>query len=126
MTPSEITNALGQRLLALPDCPPVVWPNKNPDPLPERPYLVVQVASRRHADPTLNGTSGSWTGTLTINVVWEKNDYSTQADDLAESIRQRFKKATNANGIRVRSSEALAGYTTVTDYRVPVTIDWTS
>ncbi len=126
MKPSEILNALGQHLTGMPDCPPVIWPNKKQDPLPAKPYLVLQMASRRRVDPTLNGTSGNWVGTLSITVVWEKNTYSTQPDDLAENIRARFEKAVNAGGVRIFHSEALVGFPTDTDFRVPVSIDWTT
>lgn len=124
MTPSQVLNALGQHLVAMPGCPPVIWPNKKPATLPERPYLVVQVAGRRTFDPTLNGSSETSTGRAVIVVVHDLNAYSTQADDLAQGVKAHFPKGRLTGDLTVSLSQVLGAYATDTDWRVPVEIDW--
>lgn len=125
MTPAQVLNMLGQHLLTMPDCPATGWPNKQLQPLPEPPYLLVQMASRRTFDPTLTGTSEVSTGRAVVMVVHQKNAYSTQADDLAETVKKHFRKGPLGD-LTVRLSQVLGGYPTDTDWRVPVAIDWTT
>jgi hypothetical protein len=125
MTPAQILNTIGQHLITLPDCPPTGWPNKKLDPLPEPPYLLIQMASRKTVDPTLTGTSESSSGRLIVLIVHEKDIYSTQADNLAEAVKQHFRKGV-LGGLTIKLSQVLGGYPTDTDWRVPVAVDWTT
>jgi len=124
MTPSQVLNALGQHLMTLTNCPPVVWPNKQPATLPARPYLVVQRAARRTFDPTIDGSSETSTGRAVIVVVHDLNAYSTQADDLAALVKGHFPKGALTSDLTISLSHVLDGYPTDTDWRVPVAIDW--
>jgi hypothetical protein len=124
MTPSQILNAIGQHLLTMTDCPPVVWPNKQPATLPALPYLTVQMAARRTFDPTLDGSSETSTGKAVIVVVHDLNEYSTQADDLAALVKAHFPKGRLTDDLTIRQSQVLDGYPTDTDWRVPVNVDW--
>lgn len=121
MTPSKIQNVLGQHLVGLGK--PVIFPNKNA-PLPARPYLVMQNRSRNDIDRALAGGKGYTEGSQTVVVVSELNAFATAADDLAYTVKARFPKALRLGGVTIRGSSVQGGYTTETDYRVPVIIDW--
>ncbi|MGR1582445.1 phage tail terminator-like protein [Thalassobius sp. S69A] len=125
MTPAQILNALAQHLLTLPDCPPVGWPNKKLSPLPEPPYLLLQMASRRTIDPTLTGTCETSSGRVVVLVVHKKDAYSFQADELAEAVKQHFRKGPLGD-LTIKLSQVLGGYPTDTDWRVPVAVGWTT
>ena len=126
MKPSEVITALGKHLGGMPDCPKIVRPNRTQEPLPEKPYLTFQMGRRGYFDPTLDGSCGNSSGSLMIVVVWEKNAYTSKADDMAEDIRERFNKATQVGGVTISASSVLKGFATDTDWRVPVSIDWTT
>ncbi|VDS08873.1 hypothetical protein PARHAE_02058 [Paracoccus haematequi] len=121
MTPSGIQNAIGQHLLAA--FPRIVWPNRT-TPLPARPYLVMQNAARSDTDRALAGGKGYSEGRQIVVVVADLNAFATSADDLAATIRARFPRALRLGRLTIVRSQVLPGYTTDTDYRVPVSIDW--
>lgn len=126
MTPSQVLNALGQHLLTMVDCPPVIWPNKKPVNLPDLPYVVVQMTAPKTFDPTLNGSSETSLGRAVFVLVHDLNAYSTQADALAYAIKSHFKKGRLTDDLTIKMSQVLGGYPTASDWRVPVAVDWIS
>lgn len=123
MTPDAIQTAIGQRLAAMPDCPTVVWPKKTTPP-PARPYLVMQIASRSDDDPTLAGDTPVSEGRAVIVCVADLGGFTTAADALAGRVRDHFLGQRRIGGVTVLRAQALAGYPTDTDWRVPVAVNW--
>lgn len=123
MTPDAIFSAIGQRLAAMPDCPPVIWPNKDSAP-PARPYLTAQIAARDDLDPALAGGAGYSEGRFVVTVVSDLGRLTTAPDQLAALIKAQFPKALRTSGVTIRAASVKSGYPTATDWRVPVVIDW--
>ncbi|WP_158247946.1 hypothetical protein [Paracoccus sp. SY] len=121
MKPSAVQNRIGQHLVGLGKS--VVFPNKS-GPIPAKPYLVMQNRSRTDVDGALAGGKGYSEGSQAVVVVGELNAFATAADDLAYAVKERFPKALRLGGVTIRGASVQGGYTTETDYRVPVIIDW--
>lgn len=122
MTAAEITQAIGQHLAAMTDCPEIVWPNRTTVPA-ALPYLTFDMAGRRTDDLTLAGGCETVTGRAIVVVVHRINAYASAAEDLAETVKARFPRG-QLGGLTIRQAQVLDGYRTDTDYRVPVTVDW--
>ena len=122
MTAAEITQAIGQHLAAMTDCPEIVWPNRITVPA-SLPYLTFGMAGRRTEDQTLAGGCETVTGRAVIVVVHRLNAYASAAEGLAEAVKARFPRG-DLGGLTIRQAQVLDGYRTDTDYRVPVAVDW--
>ncbi|PWE26726.1 hypothetical protein C4N9_20930 [Pararhodobacter marinus] len=127
MTPNEAFTIIAARLRAMPDCPPVVWPNTNFEPV--LPRLIFQQPVRGANDPTLGGGYKVRTGRAVVIVATALvDDFGDAADTLATQIEALFPTGplpTQPAGVlTIVQSQVLGGYQTDTDWRVPVQIDW--
>ncbi|MDK3016549.1 phage tail terminator-like protein [Pseudodonghicola flavimaris] len=126
---ADILNALGQHLLTMADCPPVIWPNKKPAALPDKPYLVAQIAGKNTARRAVSNGAKATTGQLIVTVVHDLDGYSTAADRLAQSVADQFDLDTpipaTGGQIRLRQEPTVVdGYSDDVSWRVPVVIPW--
>lgn len=91
MTFNEIETALGQHLGGMTDCPPIAWPNKvfTPNGL----YLEFRHSPNERLDQTLGGKFPYQTGLVLVTVVTAKDQFTGEANTVAQSIADRFPKS---------------------------------
>lgn len=123
MTPDAVQDALGKHLV-LGTGKKVVVPNKAATTLPAMPYLVMQNAARDDIDNALAGGKGYSQGRQVVVVVALLNDFTTDADRLAATVKGLFPKGKRLGNVTIRNSSIQSGYPTDRDWRVPVIIDW--
>lgn len=103
---ADVSQALGEHLAGMTDCPPIAWENR--DFTPERPYLVVQMVRVSRRSPDLNGSGGTYArGYMQVTVVSDVDVWANAAERLADAIAARFPKALRLT--------AAGGKVTITD-----------
>lgn len=127
MTPTEIENALGQRLKAMTDVPPIAWPNR--DANPARPFLHFQHVPVGRTDQTLDGAGEVASGYVTITVVSEQGEFANPANDLAAMVMAQFPyglELVAGSGVItvMKPPEEQAPFKDGADWRQPVRIDY--
>lgn len=127
MNLNQIEQAFGQ-ILAAARSEPIEWPNRTLNN-PPKPYLSVQhVPTIRQAEV---GGGGTWRGFFTVTVVAERNEFTTEANTLAEAVAsvvtvgQRIPCGGGVLTIN-KPPEPQAPYADGPDWRVPVRIDYNS
>lgn len=124
----DIEKAIGQRLAAMTDCPPINWPNRDLDSA--RPILIFTHNVTARGEAGLNGGGLSQEGFVEIAVMVNAGDYTTDANSWAGAIMARFPKALRlplANGghVVIVSARVMgAGYRDGADFRLPVRINY--
>ncbi|OAN76757.1 hypothetical protein A8B82_15305 [Sulfitobacter sp. EhC04] len=128
---ADISQALGQRLVAMTDCPDVVWENKDKPASVVRPYLVVEVVRVSRRDASLKGGRRlvKSNGFLQVTAVGELDVYAFPSERLADRIAGQF-----PSGLRLSAATGTVtimdepdikkGYRDGADWRVPVQIDY--
>lgn len=90
MTNNEIETAIGQHLADMFDCPPIAWPNK--DFVPDLPYIEFRHAPNERYDDTADCSGAVQLGIALATVVSDRDAFSTEANDIAQDIADRFPK----------------------------------
>jgi hypothetical protein len=127
MTEEDISNALGQRLVAVLPATTVVFENR--DGLPANPYVAAEVVRVSTTDDTLTGGFKISRGFLQATVVTEAGIFANPALQIADEIAAGF-----AYGDRISITDGVIlitkppaigqGFRDGPDWRVPVRIDY--
>lgn len=122
-----ISQALGQRLAAMPNVPPIVWGNKSAD-FP-KPYLIARHQPVSRDNATLDNTiDDEQIGLFFVDVVVESDTFETQAEEIAWDVAQQFRKglrlaATGGVVLIDAPAEPVAGFHSEgNEWRMPVRI----
>lgn len=123
----NIETALGQHLLTMPACPPVVWDDQ--DVLPERPYVRFAHVPVQVMDDTLAGTEPRWQGQVLLTVTTPKGKLAQDARRIAGKLCLHFPKTLRLpvpDGIVLihRPPEPRSGFPDGSDWRLPVVIHY--
>ena len=126
-TPTQIEQAIGERLKATPGIPDIVWQNQ--DANPERPFVFMQHVPTARSDVTGDGGGEQATGYFTATVVIAENQYTTPALVIAEAIMAQFPytlkiSAGSGNVSIYQPPHTENGFRDGPDWRVPVRIDY--
>lgn len=127
-----IETALGQRLAALPNVPPIAWPNANYDPKAPNavPYIEFIHSPVQRLDDTLDASDERQEGLALMTVIIARGQFTRPANALADAIAARF-----PNGLRLplttgddvmltKPTDIVAGFTDGVYYRVPVRLTY--
>ena len=100
MTFTEAQHALIGRLQAMPDRPPLVYPNMtNPAPMPR---IVVQVSAQAGFGLTLDGIADATTE-IVAQVEVEEGDGTAAADAIVQAICDRFPINARFDGLVIQT-----------------------
>ena len=130
MTLDQIETALGQRLEAMPACPPIAWPNK--DAPGTVPYLEFRHAPNTRRMPGISGQGlPILDGILLVTVVAARDKFTGPANAIAQAVADRFPQALRLTAgagrvVITDASEFGQGFTDGTHYRQPVRIRYTT
>lgn len=113
MTLSEIETALGKHLKAMAACPPIAWGNKASDPA--LPYLIARHEPVSRIDPTTDGSvPEDQVGLFYVTVVAKSDNFTTEANGIAEAVAVRFKSGTRiaagSGKVLIDRAEPVAGF----------------
>ena len=131
MTLNDIETALGQHLEGMANCPPIAWGNKTPkdDPMP-LPYLRTLHQPVTRIQPTVDcSVPEDKTGIWLVTVIAKSDKSTTQANDLAEAVAQRFRAGTRlgagSGNVLIDRAEPVAGFhDEANNWSVPVRINY--
>jgi len=93
MTLNEIETALGQHLADIDDMPPIAWPNRTFTPPADGLYVEFRHVPGERVDDTVSGGYPYQSGIALLTVVTKAGEFSTAANELAQSIADAFPKA---------------------------------
>ncbi len=96
---NAIEQAIGQYLAAMPNCPPIAWPNR--DFTPNGTYIEFRHAPNERIDNTIDAIGAYQTGLFLLTVVSDKNKFTTASNALASRIMDRFPK-----GLRIDAGDS--------------------
>ena len=127
MTLAEIEDAVGQHLAAMPQCPPIAWPDQSieaPRPVIEFRHIPASVT-----DETLAGERAIWRGQFLLTVMTRRGGLAKDARAIAANIAARFPQALRLSAgdgvVLIRKpAEPRAGFPDGSDWRLPVVIDY--
>jgi len=133
MTLDEIETALGQRLAAMTNCPPIAWGNKTPpwdhpnstQPKPKT-YLRTLHNPVSRIQPVVDcDYPEDKTGIWLVTVVAESDKFTTEANGIAEAIAQQFREGTRlsagSGNVLIERAEPVAGlHDEANNWTVPV------
>lgn len=127
MTEEDISDALGQQLVAALPSTTVVLENR--DSLPARPYVAAEIVRVSTTDDTLRGGSKISRGYMQATVVTEAGIFANPALQIAEEIVVAFpygdRIAIPSGVILITKPPAIGqGFRDGPDWRVPVRIDY--
>jgi hypothetical protein len=127
MTEEDISNALGQRLVAVLPATTVVFENR--DGLPANPYVAAEDVRVSTTDDTLTGGFKISRGFLQATVVTEAGIFANPALQIADEIAAGFNygdRISITDGvILITKPPAIGqGFRDGPDWRVPVRIDY--
>lgn len=113
MTIDEIETALGQHLLGMAFCLPIAWGNKSSDH--PKPYFRTLHQPVTRIQPTIDCVvPENKTGIWLVTVIAESDMFTSQANEQAERVAQRFKAGTRldaASGkVLIDRAEPVAGF----------------
>lgn len=125
LTATEI--ALAQRLEAMPNCPPIAWPNRVFNTPP--PYLEFRHSSTAVNDESLDGTRPYRMGLALVTVIIAADQFTTPANTIADAIEEHFPKGlrlpiTGGEVLITKPSEAVPGFMDGVYWRIPVRITY--
>lgn len=92
MTFNEIETALGQHLEQMTDAPDIAWPNK--DFTPNGLYVEFRHVPNTRTDAVISGGFPIQIGIALLTVVTAKDQFTSEANTVAQNIADRFPKAT--------------------------------
>ena len=92
MTYNDIETAIGQRLEAMTDCPPIAWPNQHFEPTGV-PYIEFRHAPTDVLDPVIGGGYPYQIGIVLLTVVVPSGSFAGTANGIAQDIADRVPKA---------------------------------
>jgi hypothetical protein len=130
MTLDEIETALGQHLAAMPNCPPIAWGNKSADH--PKPYIRTLHSPVSRIDATIDcSLPEDKIGLWMVTVVSESDQFTTQANTIAEAIAQHFRQgkrlAAGSGNVLIDRAEPVAGFhDDANDWNVPVRMRYRS
>lgn len=91
MTFDQIETAIGQHLEGMPNCPSIAWPNH--DYAPDGVYIEFRHAPTDRLDDVISGGFPYQIGIFLLTVVVPAGGFTTQANQIAQDIANRFPKA---------------------------------
>ena len=123
---AEIETVAGQHLASM-GSTPIAWPNKNFDP--DGTYIEFRHIPNDVDDPVISGGFEYALGIFLITVVTPANQFSTEANDLAEQIRRHFYKGlrlslTGGSLVINRPSSLGTGFPDGAYWRQPVSVSY--
>lgn len=125
---AQIETALGLHLRAMPGGLPIAWANDDREH--PRPFLMAQRVPVERIDDTLAGDGAREEGFLMVTVVTGKDQFTTQANEIAAQIMAWFPKGLRltvplAGRVLIDSPPtALTGFNDGPDWRQPVRVTY--
>jgi len=119
----EVTSALDQKMAALPDAPPIAFPNVNFTP-PDGLYLVVM---NMPADGVMYNfkRAQNTPGVYSVNIYAPANRGPAEAENMADKIAEHFRADSSPiSQLFIEEINFNAGVSTDSEYLLPVTINW--
>lgn len=126
---TDISNALGQRLVTLNPALTVGWPNKDVPAGTSHPYLIFDHVPVSRREGTIKGGHAVSRGFVQITVMAEIGNFATTATNIGESVAALFPYGLRltVTGGRVlinQPPEVQQGYPDDPHWRVPVKIPY--
>lgn len=129
---NAIETALGQRLAALPNIPPVAWPNANYDPKTQGavPYVEFVHAPVQRVDDTIDASDERQEGLALLTVIVNRGQFTGPANALADAIAAHFPTGlrllmSNGDDVMIaKPADVLQGFTDGIYWRVPVRLTY--
>ena len=127
MTEEDISDALGQKLVAVMPLNTVIFENR--DGIPAKPFIAAEAVRVSTTDDTLRGGFKRSTGFLQATVVTEAGIFANPALQIADAIAAGFPKGTRltitGGVVMITKPPAIGqGFRDGPDWRVPVRVDY--
>lgn len=124
-----IEQALGMQLVGMAPSYPVAWPNKDYDPKGALPYIEFRHVPASVTDDSIDASMHVQTGLALITVVVSRDGFSTDANDIAQAVADRFPMGTripagDGSVMITKPPEPVAGFTDGIYYRLPVRVNY--
>lgn len=127
-----IETALGQRLAALPNVPPIAWPNANYDPKATGavPYVEFVHSPVQRLDDTIDASDERQEGLALMTVVIARGQFTGPANALADAIAAHFPNglrlplSTGDDVMMAKPTDVIQGFTDGIYWRVPVRVTY--